>query len=692
MTLAKALPRELASLLDHARAERKKHDHRETLVVHLAAAAVERLGALVLDAFPEARDSVERLVGQVVRGPSAGSGTDSPAVLSLLASVGAEEGWEHRLIGLLRPYLSAALDTQLADIAASTSPVALDALLTPDLASLVEVVGLDESIVGLDEMAKQVLSLIGQRTPTPPLLVAAAGGGRTSALKAVAQALQASDEARGDGVGRPLLRLRTRDVLARDSSAQSLGEVVRWASSLPPHLRPVLAIDDLESLLALSSPEPNRSMAGAVARLVDGSAIRVVLTIEEAHVPRLRSLAPALVDMVATIPVPRPDDAQLREIARKHIRTLSAFHDVELPDDVIELAMAPAEPGTRQAHPGLLHSRLDAACARAAVHGRREVTAADFSEGVRAEPVDVTRLVEHLTDVVKGQDDAVERIASRLAITSAGLDLRPRRPDGVFLAVGPSGVGKTKLATVLAEALFGEASALIRLDMTEYSQEWALSRIIGPQPGYVGYQEPEGWLTTRVRAQPRAVILLDEFEKAHPMVWNAFLQVFDYGTLTDARGAITSFSDTIVILTSNLGSREFSKATIGFARDTNRRDAEQAVLRTVDDSLPPELRNRLDDIVVFHPLSLETIRAIAEREVMRASDRLSSLGYTLDVPPAVIDSIASYGYEPTYGARHVHRSIERHVLEPLVRLSPGRYRARSDGANIEWETAAAEVD
>ena len=179
--------------------------------------------------------------------------------------------------------------------------------------------------------------------------------------------------------------------------------------------------------------------------------------------------------------------------------------------------------------------------------------------------LDVPAMIAALQLRVIGQDSAVENVVRRLAVTRAGLDLRPERPDGVFLFVGPSGVGKTEFALALAQELFGSDDALIRLDMSEYSDSSAATRLVGPPPGYVGHDNPSAWLTTRMAKTSAKVLLLDEVEKADPSVWNVFLQVFDAGRLTDCKGVVASFSSTIVIMTSNIGAQAFTKNAMGFA-------------------------------------------------------------------------------------------------------------------------------
>jgi len=300
-------------------------------------------------------------------------------------------------------------------------------------------------------------------------------------------------------------------------------------------------------------------------------------------------------------------------------------------------------------------------------------------------PLDKAALLGQLRTRIVGQDAALEIIVDRLALTRMQFDLRPNRPDGVFLLAGASGTGKSALARALAEFLFGDESRLISLDMSEYAHDWAVSRLIGPQPGYVGSDKPEGWLTTRVRRQPESLILLDEIEKSHPTVWNTFLQVFNDGRLTDGQGKEADFSRTVVVMTSNLGSENFRrKHPIGFQVNDTVADAAELTLDAVKDAMPPEFINRLDAIVMFNPLGVDIIREIARREIAGAMSRLRARGYDTDVPDEVIAFIADHGYEPAYGARHVQRSIEQHLLQTLLNYPPSRLRAGVTNGKVSW--------
>jgi ATP-dependent Clp protease ATP-binding subunit ClpB len=316
---------------------------------------------------------------------------------------------------------------------------------------------------------------------------------------------------------------------------------------------------------------------------------------------------------------------------------------------------------------------------------KEEVTEEDIAEVVSAwTGIPVSRLMEgemqkliHLEEAlhrrVVGQDEAVTAVANAIRRSRAGL-ADPNRPIGSFLFLGPTGVGKTELARTLAEYLFDDERAMIRIDMSEYQERHTVSRLIGAPPGYVGYEEG-GQLTEAVRRRPYSVILLDELEKAHTDVFNILLQLLDDGRLTDGHGRTVDFRNTIVIMTSNLGSALFQDPTIPPEK------RKEAVLEAVRAHFRPEFVNRIDEIVVFEPLGRDEIERIVDIQVGRLAERLAERKLTLRLTDAARAWLAEQGYDPAFGARPLKRVIQRHLQDPLaLKLLSGEVR---EGDTVE---------
>ncbi len=336
---------------------------------------------------------------------------------------------------------------------------------------------------------------------------------------------------------------------------------------------------------------------------------------------------------------------------------------------------------------------MDEAGSMVRLRGGKAVKGADVAEVIskttgipvsnvaRSERVRLMQMQDRLAGRVVGQDDAVQSVVRAIRRNRAGIK-DPLRPVGSFLFVGPTGVGKTSLAKCLAEYLFDSSDNIVRIDMSEYSEKFNVSRLIGAPPGYVGYDEG-GQLSEKVHRKPYSVVLLDEIEKAHPDVFNLLLQVLDEGRLTDSNGNTVDFRNTILIMTSNAGSREVDEygTGMGFASagrnvENNRRSVVEKVIKK---TFPPEFLNRIDDIVYFRSLGSEDIRKIVDLELKSLQNRILEAGYKLSIAPAVKKLLSETGFDPAYGARPLRRAIQKFVEDPVSEyiISSGKRSSKS---------------
>jgi ATP-dependent Clp protease ATP-binding subunit ClpB len=287
-------------------------------------------------------------------------------------------------------------------------------------------------------------------------------------------------------------------------------------------------------------------------------------------------------------------------------------------------------------------------------------TGIPVSKMLEGEKEKLLRMEEALSRRVVGQDEAVRIVSNAIRRSRAGL-ADPRRPNGSFLFLGPTGVGKTELCKALAEFLFDTEESMVRIDMSEFMEKHSVARLIGAPPGYVGYDEG-GYLTEAVRRRPYAVILLDEVEKAHPDVFNVLLQVLDDGRLTDGQGRTVDFRNTVVVMTSNLGSNVIQE----LAGEGNYTRMKSAVMEIVQQQFRPEFINRIDDICVFHPLGTAEIRRIVDIQLAHLRQRLADRGIEFSLDGAALDQLGEAGFDPVYGARPLKRAIQQQIENPLA--------------------------
>lgn len=303
-------------------------------------------------------------------------------------------------------------------------------------------------------------------------------------------------------------------------------------------------------------------------------------------------------------------------------------------------------------------------------------TGIPVSQIMETEAEKLLHMEERLHERIIGQDEAIRAVADAIRRARSGLK-DPRRPIGSFIFIGPSGVGKTELAKALAWFLFDDEDALVRIDMSEYREQHTVSRLFGAPPGYVGYEEG-GQLTEAVRRRPYRVLLFDEIEKAHPEVWNALLQILDDGRMTDGQGNVVDFRNTVLIMTSNLGTEYVRKGgTLGFlprSESDEEREAHAKIEKALKSTFRPEFLNRIDEIIIFSPLTVEQMEQIVDLQMKEIQERLNEFGIKVELTPEARRWLARQGYDPAFGARPLRRALQKYLESPLsVELLSGKF-------------------
>jgi ATP-dependent Clp protease ATP-binding subunit ClpC len=549
-----------------------------------------------------------------------------------------------------------------------------------------------DPVVGRDAVIEQALDVLAKREGNNPCLVGIAGVGKTSIVRGLAQRIASAED---------VLSLDDRVIVQIPISELVAGTGVRGAlaSRIGSLRKEVLAA---KGRVVLFFDEIHQLFVGEAAEEI---ASELKIAFSRGELPCIGATTPedfqkalaadaGLARRFSLVEVEQPSREEAYLIVDALKPRLEAHHQVRYQTEALALGVGWSVrylPG--RALPDKAVSILDLAGARTRRRGKPEVTAESVAEVV-AEladmPVDrlleadgdrMLRLEEILAERVVGHGEQIRRIARILRRNAAGLG--SRRPIGTFLLLGPTGVGKTESAKAIAEVLFHCDSAMTRLDLSEFSEPHSIARLIGAPPGYVGH-EAGGQLTEAVRRRPYQVILLDELEKAHPDVLTSFLAVFDEGRLTDGRGRTVDFTNTVILMTSNLGAEESGSSPrrrVGFGSEgQDRADLEQRVVAAARSSLAPELYNRIDEVLVFAPLAREEVREIARRLLDGVSRALAAQrGLRLDFGPEVVEFLLDHGgFDPTLGARPMKRTIARLVEAPLAeKILRGELSAKS---------------
>jgi ATP-dependent Clp protease ATP-binding subunit ClpC len=567
-----------------------------------------------------------------------------------------------------------------------------------------------DPVVGRDEEIERTLDVLAKRHANNPCLVGVAGVGKTSVVRGIAQRIAEGTDVKslddrivveieptaligGTGVRGALAE---RIVQIKTEVMRSNGRVVVFFDEMHTlfggeageeaagELKIALARGELPCIGATTIEEYKRAIDSDAALSRRFTAIEVVELSPEAAFLALEQVAPAFAKHHGTT-------FSQEALAASVTWSVRYLPGRALPDKAVGI--------------------VDLAGARARRRGVKSVTHEQIAEVV-AELADVPierlletdrermlRLESILAETIVGHTSALARIAAVLRRNASGF--RSKRPIGSFLLLGPTGVGKTETAKAIAQCLFQSPDAMTRLDLSEYAEAHAIARLVGAPPGYVGH-EAGGQLTESVRRRPYQVILLDEIEKAHRDVLESFLQVFDEGRLTDGRGRTIDFTNVVVILTSNLGSevspRMASKGKIGFAAreasDAMRTAYEEAVLASARAALPPELYNRLDEVLTFAPLTRLDVAEVARRMIAGlAKELMLARGVKLDASEAAIQALLDAGgFDPEMGARPMRRAIGRHIEAPIAEMILRGELSRGDVATVDAEGAEIVVD
>ena len=537
-----------------------------------------------------------------------------------------------------------------------------------------------DPVVGRGNEIRRAIQILSRRSKNNPVLVGEPGVGKTAVAEGLALCVSR---------GQAPAELRDKRIVSLDIPALLAGTKYRgdFEERVKSVLRDVkragdviLFIDELHTIIGAGSAEGAIDAANILKPALGRGEVQIIGATTPEEYRRHIEKDAALERRFQPVKVTEPGREQTMEMLQSLRPALEKHHRVSLDEEALSAAY---ELSVRYINDRFLPDKaidlLDEAAAAVHVEGGRQVTAADVAQVVslwteiplrsldEGESQRLQGLEEQLKQRIIGQDEAVSAVARAIRRSRVGLK-DPRRPVGSFLFLGPTGVGKTELCRALAATVYGDENAMIRLDMSEYMEKHSVSRLIGSPPGYVGYEDG-GQLTEKVRRKPWSVVLFDEIEKAHEDVWSILLQIMDDGHLTDATGRRVDFSNTVIVMTSNIGAKTITenRPALGFA-DSQRRDEEdmnQKVMAELRATFRPEFLNRVDETIVFHRLSDEHLCAITQTLLEQVKQRFQALGITLLVPEDTARWLASRGHDDKFGARPLRRTVQ-HCIEDVA--------------------------
>ncbi|SKC46705.1 ATP-dependent Clp protease ATP-binding subunit ClpC [Bacteroidales bacterium WCE2008] len=537
-----------------------------------------------------------------------------------------------------------------------------------------------DPVVGRDMEISRVIEILGRRKKNNPMLIGEPGVGKSAIVEGIALQI-----AKGDIppslAKKKIISLDIASVVAgtkyRGDFEKRVKNIIATASNDPDV---ILFIDEFHTIVGAGGAGGSLDAANMLKPALARGELQCIGATTMDEFTKIVEKDGALDRRFQKIIVEATDVPQSITILKNLRHNYEEFHKISYTDEALEACVRLTDRYmTDRSLPDKAIDAMDEAGSMVRLKGGSTVgeeeiatvvskmTGIPVNKVAESEAGRILKMKDRLRGRIIGQDDAINTIVGAIQRNRAGLK-DPKRPIGSFLFFGPTGVGKTQLAKCLAEYLFDSEENIVRIDMSEYMEKFSVSRLIGAPPGYVGYEEG-GQLSERVRRKPYCVVLLDEIEKAHPDIFNLLLQVLDDGRLTDSEGRTVSFKNTIVIMTSNVGSRDMDEYGKGLGFATAGRNVErnrQAVLeKAVKKVFPPEFINRVDEQIFFNTLTKEDIEKIVDIELRDLRARAEEAGYKLNVTPSAKRFVAEAGYDPAFGARPLKRAVMRYIEDPV---------------------------